>query len=126
MERRILIAEDSKGEAAPLRTLLEAGGQFKVDTVGDGEAALQALSEHSYSVLLTDLRMPRLDGMKLIERIQERKLPVTVLVMTGGPSIDQAVQAMRMGAYDYMPKPVDHEHLRLVIERVMRERTLQD
>ncbi|HEY7154237.1 MAG TPA: sigma-54 dependent transcriptional regulator [Gemmataceae bacterium] len=126
MERRILLAEDSKTTSEQLRTLLEFGGQFKVDTVGDGEAALRALSEHAYSLLLTDLQMPRLDGMKLIELIQERKLPVTVLVMTGFGSIDQAVQAMRMGAYDYMPKPVDPEHLRLVIERVMRERTLQD
>jgi DNA-binding NtrC family response regulator len=126
MERRILLAEDSKATSEQLRTLLEAGDQFKVDTVGDGEAALHALTEHQYSILLTDLQMPRLNGMKLIERIQERKLPVTVLVMTGYGSIDQAVQAMRMGAYDFMPKPVDPEHLRLVVERVLRERTLQD
>jgi two-component system response regulator AtoC len=127
MERRILLADDSKATSEPLKTLLESGGQFKVDIVADGEAALKALTEHPYSILLTDLQMPRLDGMKLIERIQERKLPVTVIVMTGhGPSIDQAVQAMRMGAYDYLPKPVDHEHLHLVIERIMRERTLQD
>ena len=70
--------------------------------------------------------MPRLDGMKLIERIQERKLPVTVVVMTGYGSIDRAVQAVRMGAYDFMSKPVDPEHLRLVVERILRERTLQD
>jgi DNA-binding NtrC family response regulator len=126
MERRILLAEDSKATSEQLRTLLEAGGQFKVDTAGDGEAAWQALSEHPYSLLLTDLQMPRLDGMKLIERLQERKLPVTVIVMTGFGSIDQAVQAMRMGAYDFLAKPVDPEHLRLVIERIMRERTLQD
>ena len=127
MERRILLAEDSKATSESLKTLLESGGQFKVDIVGDGEAALKALAEHPYSILLTDLQMPRLDGMKLIERIQEHKFPVTIIVMTGhGPSIDQAVQAMRMGAYDYLPKPVDHEHLHLVIERIMRERTLQD
>src|SRR6185437_6831510 len=126
MERRILLAEDSKATSEQLRTLLEAGGQFKVDTVGDGEAALHALSEHPYSILLTDLQMPRLDGMKLIGRIQERKLPVTVIVMTGFASIDQAVQAMRMGAYDFLAKPVDPEHLRLVVERILRERTLQD
>lgn len=126
MERRILLAEDSKATSEQLRSLLESGSDFKVDTVADGEAALQSLSEHPYSILLTDLQMPRLDGMKLIERIQERKLPVTVVVMTGFASVDQAVQAMRMGAYDFLAKPVDPEHLRLVIERIMRERTLQD
>jgi DNA-binding NtrC family response regulator len=126
MERRILLAEDSKTTSEQLRTLLQAGGQFKVDVVGDGEAALHALTEHPYSIVLTDLQMPRLGGMKLIERIQERKLPVTVIVLTGHGSIDEAVQAMRMGAYDYMSKPVDPEHLRLVVERILRERTLQD
>jgi DNA-binding NtrC family response regulator len=126
MERRILLAEDSKADASSLRTLLEKEGGFKVDTVGDGQSALHALNEQNYSILLTDLQMPRLDGMQLIERIQERKLPVTVVVMTGYGSIDQAVKAMRMGAYDFMAKPVDGEHLRLVIERILRERTLQD
>jgi two-component system response regulator AtoC len=126
MEQRILLAEDSKTTSEQLQTLLEAAGQYKVDTVADGEAAFEALQKHPYSILLTDLKMPRLEGMKLIERIQERKLPVTIIVMTGYGSIDQAVQAMRAGAYDYLTKPVDAEHLRLVIERIMRERTLQD
>ena len=126
MERRILIAEDSKTTCEQLRTLLEAGEDLAVDTVGDGKAALQALTQKSYSVLLTDLQMPHLDGMRLIESIQQRKLPVTVIVMSGYGSIDMAVKAMRMGAYDFLTKPVDVDHLRLVIERVLRERTLQD
>jgi DNA-binding NtrC family response regulator len=126
MERRILIAEDSKTTCEQLRTLLEAGEELAVDTVGDGKAALQALAQKSYSVLLTDLQMPHLDGMRLIESIQQRQLPVTVIVMSGYGSIDMAVKAMRMGAYDFLTKPVDVDHLRLVIERVLRERTLQD
>jgi DNA-binding NtrC family response regulator len=126
MERRILIAEDSKTTSEQLRTLLEVGEELIVDTVGDGKAALQALSHKSYSVLLTDLQMPQLDGMRLIQSIQERQLPVTVIVMSGYGSIDMAVKAMRMGAYDFLTKPVDVGHLRLVIERVLRERTLQD
>jgi DNA-binding NtrC family response regulator len=126
MERRILIAEDSKTTSEQLRTLLEVGEDLAVDTVGDGKAALQALTQKSYSVLLTDLQMPHLDGMRLIESIQQRQLPVTVIVMSGYGSIDMAVKAMRMGAYDFLTKPVDVDHLRLVIERVLRERTLQD
>jgi len=126
MERRILIAEDSKLTCEQLRTLLQAEGQLTVDAVGDGQAALHALAQHNYSILLTDLQMPHLDGMHLIERIQEKQFPVTVIVMTGFGSIDQAVKAMRMGAYDFLTKPVDADHLRLVIERILRERTLQD
>src|SRR5439155_19130370 len=70
--------------------------------------------------------MPGLDGMKLVEEVRTRQLPVTVIVMTGFGSIDQAVQAMRLGAYDFLTKPVDPDHLRLVIGRAVRERGLQD
>ena len=76
--------------------------------------------------MITDLRMPKLDGMKLIEEIQTRRLPVTVIVTTGHGSIDEAVQAMRMGAYDFLTKPPDPQHLCLLVERALRERTLQD
>ena len=75
MERRILIAEDSKHTSEQLRMLLQADDQLTVDTVADGQAALQALAQHSYSILLTDLQMPHLDGMQLIERIQEKQFP---------------------------------------------------
>src|SRR5262249_46027684 len=80
----------------------------------------------NYSVLITDLKMPRLDGIQLIQEIQKRRLPVTVIVTTGHGSIDEAVQAMRLGAYDFLTKPVDFHHLPLVVQRALRERTLQD
>ena len=66
--------------------------------------------------------MPRLDGMQLIEEVQKRRLPVDVIVMTGYGSIDEAVQAMRLGAFDFLTKPIDLEHLRLVVQRALRER----
>ena len=70
--------------------------------------------------MITDLRMPKLDGMKLIEEIQARRLPVTVIVTTGHGSIDEAVQAMRMGAYDFLTKPPDPQHLCLLVEHPAR------
>src|SRR5207248_6738312 len=76
--------------------------------------------------VVTDLRMPKLDGMKLIEEIQGRRLPVTIIVTTGHGSIDDAVQAMRMGAYDFLTKPPDPQHLCFLIKRALRERALQD
>jgi DNA-binding NtrC family response regulator len=109
-----------------LRVLLDSGGDFLVETTGDGRSALALLTAQNYSLFLTDLRMPGLDGMQLVEQVRKRQLPVTVIVMTGFGSIDQAVQAMRLGAYDFLPKPVDGEHLRLVIEKALRERGLQD
>jgi DNA-binding NtrC family response regulator len=125
MQHRILIAEDSDTTREPLRQMLEEDGTFQVDTTGDGRSALDLLSRHHYSLFLTDLRMPGLDGMKLIEEVRARQLPVAVIVMTGFGSIDEAVKAMRLGAVDFLTKPVDLEHLRLVIERALRERGLQ-
>jgi DNA-binding NtrC family response regulator len=126
MRRRILVADDSQAICEQLRQLLEAGGAYQVDTTADGQSALEALSRTNYSFFLTDLRMPKLDGMRLIEEVRRRQLPVTVLVLTGYGSIDKAVQALRLGAYDFLTKPIDIEHLRLVLERAARERQLQD
>jgi DNA-binding NtrC family response regulator len=97
-----------------------------VETAADGHEALEALIEHPYSIVITDIKMPRISGMELIEEVQRRRLPVSVIVTTGFGSIDDAVQAMRHGATDFLTKPLDIEHLRLVIQRALRERALQD
>ena len=124
MQHRILIADDSEQTRSSLKTMLEAEG-YAVETTGDGKEALEMLLKTSYSLCLTDLRMPGMDGMKLIEEVRRRQLPVTVIVMTGYGSIDEAVKAMRLGALDFLTKPVDPDHLRIVIERALRERGLQ-
>jgi DNA-binding NtrC family response regulator len=126
MQRRILIAEDNELTRQQLKQLLETDGKIQVDTTGNGIEALEALIDHNYSVVITDLKMPHLSGMQLIEEVQKRRLPVTVIVTTGFGSIDEAVQAMRYGAYDFLTKPIDIQHLRLVVQRALRERTLQD
>jgi DNA-binding NtrC family response regulator len=125
MQRRILVADnDSTGLA--LKKLIANDPDLHVDNIEDGAAALQALSEQNYSIFLVDLMMSSLGGIGLMEEIQKRNLPVTVIVMTGPSSIDHAVQVMRLGAYDILTKPVDANHLRLVVQRVLRERRLQD
>ena len=113
-KRRILVAEDKADTRESLRRLLEATLPVNVDTVSDGSQALKLL-EKAYAVLLTDLKMPHVDGMQLIKEIQTRRLPVTVIVTTGYGSIDEAVKAMQLGAYDFLSKPADPEHLCLVI-----------
>jgi DNA-binding NtrC family response regulator len=126
LRRRILIVDDSELTRKQLQELLQAEQDIEVDTAADGTEALEALVERNYSILLTDLNMPRIDGMQVIEEIQKRRLPVTIIVTTGHGSIDKAVQAMRLGAYDFLTKPIDFQHLGLVLERALRERKLQD
>src|SRR5205814_3072804 len=84
------------------------------------------LRQKPYSLVITDLRMPKLGGMKLIEAVQAEKIPVTVIVTTGHGSIKDAVEAMRMGAYDFLTKPPDPQHLCLLVQRALRERALLD
>src|SRR5947208_13868337 len=109
-----------------MQQVLESDQKVKVDTTSDGMTALEALVANNYSILLTDLKMPHLNGMQLIEEVQKRRLPVTVIVMTGYGSVDEAVHAMRLGAYDFLTKPVDPQALRLVVQKALRERALQD
>jgi DNA-binding NtrC family response regulator len=126
MERRVLIAEDNEVNRQQMKQVLETDPNLRVDTAGDGKGALEALTARGYSILVTDLKMPHLNGMQLIEEVQKRRLPVTVIVMTGYGSVDEAVHAMRLGAYDFLTKPVDAQSLRLVVQRALRERALQD
>jgi DNA-binding NtrC family response regulator len=124
--QRVLVVEDDDDSRQSVKQLLELSLPVEVDSAEHGVDALERLAERPYSVLITDLRMPRLGGMKLIEEIQQRRLPVTVIVTTGHGSIGDAVQAMRMGAYDFLTKPPDPQHLCLIVERALRERTLRD
>jgi DNA-binding NtrC family response regulator len=124
--RRLLIVEDNDHARRQLQQLLQQDPHLAVEAVNDGTRALQSLLEHSYSIVITDLRLPGLDGMELIKEVHQRGLPVTVIVTTGHGSIDEAVQAIRLGAYDFLTKPIDVDHLRLVVERALRDRCLQD
>jgi DNA-binding NtrC family response regulator len=126
MKRRLLIAEDSERTREQLRTLLAEDERLEVQATGDGTAALQLLADDGYSLCLTDLQMPGLDGMKLIEQVRAKQIPVTMVVMTAHGSIDRAVQATRMGAFGFLTKPVDPDHLRVVIDQALRERSRDD
>ncbi len=124
--QRLLVVEDNEDTRNSLKELLELSLHLTVDTAEDGAQGLKMLESQPYSVMITDLRMPKMSGMKLIEEVQNRKLPVTSIVTTGHGSIQDAVQAMRMGAYDFLTKPADPQHLVLLVKRALEERSLRD
>jgi DNA-binding NtrC family response regulator len=76
----------------------------------------------SPGIVVTDLKMPRMDGMELLARIRELQPRVVVIMLTAQGSIESAVEAMRMGAYDYIPKPVDPVRLRTILQNANRQR----
>ncbi len=111
--RRILIVEDNETACKQIQVFLEMDPALKVDTASNGSDALKALSERSYSVIVTDLKMPQVDGLQLLEEVQKRRLPADVIITTGFGTVDHAVQALRLGAADFLTKPINLEHLKL-------------
>lgn len=121
--RRILVVEDLEDCRQSLQDLLQiAVQQVEVDAAEDGVKALEMLSERPYALVITDLRMPKASGMRLLREVKERELSCAVVVVTGHGSVKEAVEAMRLGAYDFLTKPVDPQQLVALVDRVLRER----
>jgi DNA-binding NtrC family response regulator len=125
MRRKLLVVDDDPYSMAQIRKLLESD-DLSVDTASSGQEALTALSGADYSVMITDLRMPGMGGMDLIREVAQRRVGVTTIVTTAFGSIDRVVEAMRLGAYDFLTKPIDPTNLKLVMDRALKQRALQD
>ncbi len=125
MRRKVLLVDDDAYSTTQLRKLLESES-LSVDAVTNGQDALTALAAADYSVLITDLRMPGMGGMDLIREVAQRRVMVTTIVTTAFGSIDRVVEAMRLGAYDFLTKPIDPTNLQIVIDRALKKRALQD
>jgi DNA-binding NtrC family response regulator len=121
---RILIVDDEANARTALAELLRDEG-YSVDTAADGFKALPKLDEFGPHLLLTDLKMPGLDGIALMKKARERDPDCVVVVMTAYGAIDTAVTAMREGAADYLTKPINLEELSLVLGRELERRRLR-
>ena len=90
-------------------------GDIRVETARDGAEGLEKATQWSPSIVITDLKMPRMGGMELLGRLAEQAQTIAVILVTAQGTIDSAVQAMRMGAYDYITKPIDTNRLRTIL-----------
>ncbi|MBI5500701.1 MAG: sigma-54-dependent Fis family transcriptional regulator [Deltaproteobacteria bacterium] len=124
MSERILIVDDDEAQCDFLRDGLATRG-YEVRTCLSGEQALEALAAGDVELVVTDLNLGGMDGITLCERIVSASPDVVVLVITGFGSIQNAVAAVRAGAYDFIPKPVDLEALDLTLRRALRHRALR-
>ncbi len=120
---RILIADDEEAARTTLGQILSEDG-YEVFQAVDGEEALRLVAELSPDVLLSDLKMPRLDGHELLQRVRQGYPDVTLVIMTAHGTIDSAVRAVKQGAEDYLTKPIDVEELERILVRVMDKRRL--
>ncbi len=124
--RRILLVEDDETTRQQLQTLLQQTTRYQIDAVSSGAAALPLLSQRHHHLLLTDLRMPGVDGMDLLKAVHDQDLPMVVVVITGLGGIEEAVRALQLGACDFLTKPIDLDNLCLVLHRCLHKLGLQE
>lgn len=118
---RILVAEDDPRARESLAALLAEEG-YSVEAVEDGQQASRMLSENSFDAALLDVRMPGKDGLAVLRELHERKHPPAVLVMTAYGNSSVAIEAMKLGAYDYITKPLHFDELLIQLDRAVANR----
>jgi len=114
----ILVVDDEEKMRRILKIMLTLKGH-RVDEAGNGQTALKKIRENCYDLIISDIRMPGLDGMELLAKVKELEHPVPVIFITAYATVDSAVEAMRAGAVDYIPKPFEEERILLTVERAL-------
>jgi DNA-binding NtrC family response regulator len=121
---RILVVDDEASARSGLEKLLKQAG-YEVATASDGTVALAVAAERAPDVVVTDLKMPNMDGMTLLAKLRAQDAELPVIVTTAFGDVNAAVSAMRAGAADFITKPVDFDVLSLAIERSVEQRTIR-
>ncbi len=120
---RILIVEDKESMAQMLRETLELAG-YEVMIAKDGGEGIKRIRDSKIDLVLTDLKLPKKDGMEILKASKEENSLIPVIVMTAFGSVETAVSAMKLGAYDFITKPLDTDYLQLLIDRALRNQRL--
>jgi two-component system response regulator HydG len=121
---RILVVDDEATARNGLAKLLEQEG-YQVDLAADGVEALASVSDNAPGLIISDLKMPNMDGMELLKQLREREIEVPTIVATAFGEVSTAVAAMRAGAEDYLTKPIDFDALLLVVERTLARQEIK-
>lgn len=118
---RILIIDD---EDIVLKSCLRIlkNEAYEIDTVYSGEEGLKKISDKDFDIVITDLKMPGLSGMEVLATLRKNKPEITVIIFTGYATVENAREALKMGAFDYIPKPFTNEELRTVVDNAVKSR----
>jgi len=123
MANRILIVDDEKAIREPLAMIL-GEEKYETDTAADGEEALNKIRENDYDVVLSDIKMPRIDGIQLLAETSKLSPNTFFIIMTAYASVETAIEALRQGAYDYLIKPVEFDDLLIRMKRLFEYRKM--
>ena len=123
-KRNVLIVDDDPDVLTMLERLLKKLEYFPF-VAKNGEEAVQIIDRHKIDVVVSDLVMPEMDGMELLKRVKSRKGDIPFVMITGHPTIETAVEAIKKGAYDYITKPFQVEEVQIKIDRALEKRGLR-
>ncbi len=123
MSAKILIVDDEKTIRETLSLILSEEG-YTCNTAANGAEALEKVREANYDLIITDLKMPEMGGLELMEKVRTFSSKISVIIITAYASLESAIQALRLGAYDYIIKPIDFDDVILRIQRLMEHREL--
>jgi signal transduction histidine kinase len=122
MENKVLVVDDEKEIRVFLNKALRRLGGFHVELAESGEEALHKLEKEPFDLVLTDLKMPKMDGLQLIAEIAKSKPETLTIMMTGHGTVDSALEAMKLGASDYITKPLNMDEMILRLRKVLEEK----
>ncbi len=122
--KRALIVDDEAGTRDLLVSFLEMIG-FETRSAADGEEALQIYKNRSVDIVISDLMMPKIGGLDLLRELKQIDPDVIFILITGHPSLETAIEAIKKGARDYITKPFNIDEIKIKIDRALLERSLQ-
>lgn len=120
----ILFVDDDQKILEVVKSYLSRQG-FKVTTLHDGLKALEAIKKKSFDILFSDLMMPEIDGLALLKATKQVSPETEVIIVTGFASVESAIEALKLGGYDYLQKPINFERLKILIDRIAEKKQLQ-
>lgn len=123
--KRVLVVDDEENLRRVTQMKLQQAG-YEAMTASDGQQALEVLARNPHDLIITDLKMPGMSGMDLLRRVREDYPEIIVVVVTAFGTIESAVEAMKLGAHDYIIKPVNADALRLVVSRALEHHRLRE
>jgi len=124
-KKRILVVEDEKAARDTMIDLLSEAG-YEVQSAKNGEEAIEIVQESSFNLVITDLKMPKGDGLQVLEQVKKADPRTIVIICTGYGTVNTAVKAMKLGAYEYITKPIKIEEIKLVVQRALDYQRLQN
>jgi len=123
MSARILVVDDEEIVIRSCTRILD-GSDYQLEAAHDGREALQKVEQNAYDIMILDIMMPNIGGLEVLRRVKEGHPDIDVIMITGLSQIDTAVQAMKLGAFDYISKPFEPDELKLVVQRALERRQL--